>query len=71
MNIKIDGTDYDTDKLSADAKSQLNSLHYVDQELQRLNAQAAVLHTARMAYSNALKTALLAPDFGGDTIKLG
>ena len=34
------------------------SLQFVDQELQRLNAQAAVLQTARLAYANALKEAL-------------
>ena len=31
------------------------SLQFVDQELQKLNAQAAVLQTARMAYAEALK----------------
>jgi hypothetical protein len=31
---------------------------FVDQELQKLNAQAAVLQTARMAYAEALKEAL-------------
>jgi hypothetical protein len=49
---------YDLDKLSDDAKNQLVSLQYVDQELQQLNAQAAVLQTARLAYANALKEAL-------------
>jgi hypothetical protein len=34
------------------------SLQYVDQELQKLNAQAAVFQTARMAYAEALKEAL-------------
>ena len=57
-NIKIDNVDYDTEKLSDDAKAQLQSLQFVDQELVRLNAQAAALQTARMAYANALKEAL-------------
>ena len=48
----------DTDKLSDDAKNQLVSLQYVDGELQKLNAQAAVLQTARIAYAQALKEAL-------------
>jgi hypothetical protein len=34
------------------------SLQFVDQELQKLNAQAAVLQTARIAYANALKDEL-------------
>ena len=56
--IKIDDKEYDVDKLSEDAKGQLLSLQFVDAELQRLNAQAAIYQTARMAYSNALKAAL-------------
>jgi hypothetical protein len=44
-NIKIDNVDYDTDKLSDDAKAQLVSIQYVDQELARLQAQTAALQT--------------------------
>ncbi|MDO9277494.1 MAG: DUF6447 family protein [Polaromonas sp.] len=57
-SIKIDNMDYDIDTLSAEAKAQLQSLQYCDSELARLQAQAAVLQTARMAYSTALKAAL-------------
>jgi hypothetical protein len=56
--IKIDDKDYDLETLSDEAKNQLISLQFVDTELQRLNAQAAVLQTARLAYANALKDAL-------------
>ncbi len=56
--IKIDDKDYDLETLSDEAKNQLISLQFVDTELQRLNAQAAVLQTARLAYANALKNAL-------------
>ena len=56
--IKIDDKDYDLETLSDEAKNQLVSLQFVDTELQRLNAQAAVLQTARLAYANALKDAL-------------
>ena len=56
--ITIDNVDYDTDKLSDDAKAQLVSIQFVDQELARLQAQAAALQTARMAYANALKDEL-------------
>lgn len=56
--ITIDNNDYETDKLSEEAKSQLMSIQYVDQELARLQAQSAALQTARMAYANALKAAL-------------
>jgi len=66
--IKIDNIDYDTDKLSDDAKAQLVSLQFCDQELQRLQAQAAAYQTARMAYAKALQSALPAPPVG-DTLK--
>jgi hypothetical protein len=66
--IQIDGKDYDLDKLSTDAKSQLASIKFVDAELSRLQAQAAALQTARMAYAKALQAAL--PTLGSnDTIK--
>lgn len=58
--VKIDEKEYDLDKLSDEAKAQLASLQFVDAELQRLNAQAAVLQTARIAYSKALNEALAA-----------
>lgn len=56
--IKIDEKEYDTDTLSDEAKVQLQNVQFVDQELARLNAQAAVLQTARMAYAKALNDAL-------------
>ncbi|OIQ75080.1 hypothetical protein GALL_432560 [mine drainage metagenome] len=56
--IKIDDKEYDLDKLSDEAKNQLISIQFVDAELHRLNAQAAVLQTARLAYSTALNAAL-------------
>lgn len=59
--ISIDKNDYDTDKFSDEAKAQLVSIQYVDQELARLQAQSAALQTARMAYANALKAALPKP----------
>jgi Family of unknown function (DUF6447) len=56
--ITIDEKEYDTDALSDDAKAQIVSIQFVDQELQRLNAQAAVLQTARVAYSKSLSDLL-------------
>ena len=58
--IAIDEKEYEFDQLSQDAKNQLASLQFVDSELQRLNAQIAVLQTARNAYSQALNNALVA-----------
>ena len=36
--VNIDNVEYDTDKLSDDAKAQLVSLQFCDQELARLQA---------------------------------
>ena len=58
FNIKIDGKEYDIQAFSEEAKKQFASLQFVDSELQRMNAQIAVLQTARAAYSAALKEAL-------------
>jgi hypothetical protein len=66
--IKIDNVDYDTEKLSDEAKAQLVSLQFCDQELARLEVQAAAIHTARMAYAKALQSALPAMP-AGDTLK--
>ena len=65
--IDIDNKTYDLDSLSDDAKAQLQMVQFADQELARLNAQLAVVQTARVAYSNALLAALPAT---GDTFKL-
>ena len=59
--IKIDNVDYDSDTLSDDARAQLISMQFCDQELARLQAQAAVLQTARLSYSKALQAALPTP----------
>lgn len=56
--IKIDNKDYDTDKLSAEAKTQLTSLQVTDGEIRRLQIQLAIAQTARMAYAKALQAAL-------------
>ena len=67
--ITVDNHDYDFDSLSDEAKAQLQSLQFVDAELARLQAQAAVLQTARMAYAKALNEALpMLP--AGETMKL-
>ncbi len=56
--ITIDGKQYDTDTLSDQTKTQLVNLQFVDNELRRLQAQAAVLETARQVYVRALKDSM-------------
>jgi len=66
-NITIDGKDYDVDSLPKEAKDQIASLQFVESELQRLNAQSAVLMTARAAYSRALGEIVNAAKDGAKT----
>ena len=56
--IKIDGQEYELDKLSDNAKAQLQCIQYVDSELVRLGMQTAVLKTARAGYMKALNQGL-------------
>jgi hypothetical protein len=57
--IKIDDVEYDTNNLSEEAKAQLVSLQYCDQELTRLQAKMAAYKTARLAYAAALQEILI------------
>jgi hypothetical protein len=67
--IKIDNKEYDVDSLSNEAKAQLGSIQFVDNEIARLQAQLAAMQTARNTYGKALSSLL--PVLGtGDTIKL-
>ncbi len=59
--MTIDGKEYNLDELSDEAKAQIVSIQFVDAELQRKNAQVAVLNTARTAYAKNL-TELLPKD---------
>ena len=53
--IKINGKSYDLENLSENAKKQIVSLQFVQNEIQKLNAQIAAYKTAEMAYSKALE----------------
>jgi hypothetical protein len=67
--VNIDNKEYELDVMSNECKAQLASIQFVDQELARLQAQTAVLQTAKAAYLQGLKASL--PVVGGsDTIKL-
>ena len=66
--LKVNNVDYDMDTLSKEAKDLLVSPQFCDQELQRLQAQAAALQTARQTYAKALQAALPTEPIG-DTLK--
>ncbi len=55
VKITIDDVEYLFNDLSDEAKAQIQSIQFVDQEIGRLNAQVAIANTAKIAYQNALK----------------
>ena len=57
-NITIDGKEYDTDKLSEEARNQLISIQFVDRKIQELQLEQAAYQTARNAYAKALSDIL-------------
>ena len=55
--IKIEGRDGDRDLLSGTAKGRRTGIQWADAALPRVNRPAAVWHTARRSWANALKGA--------------
>lgn len=53
--ITIDGKDYDSDTLSAEAQDNILNLRYCDQRLTELRREMAIAQTARNAYAQALQ----------------
>ena len=56
--ITINEKEYETDDMSEEAKTQLGSLQFVDNEIAREQAKTAALQTARNAYAQALQKEL-------------
>jgi hypothetical protein len=56
--IQINGKNYNFETLPDTAKQQVQSIQFIDSELQRLRIQAAVFQTARSAYTKALQETL-------------
>jgi len=56
--VTIDGKEYDTDDFSDEAKAQLQSLQVVDRKIADLNADIAIMQTARNAYAKVLRELL-------------
>jgi len=75
-NIKIDGQDYDVDKLPEEARKRLEMLAFVDRRIQELQREMMAMQTARNAYAGSLKEVMPAPAAAapaglppGDTIR--
>jgi hypothetical protein len=65
--VTIDGVDYERDQLSEEGQYQLDLLLMTDQMIRQLQAEVAMMQTARQAYANALKASLVtmsAPTLG-------
>ena len=58
QKITIDGKEYPLSDLSDNAKAQVVNLQFVDAQIQQLNNEWAVADTARIGYTNALKSEL-------------
>ena len=58
QKINIDGKEYELSDLSNRAKEQVINLQFVDAQIQQLNNEWAVADTARIGYTNALKSEL-------------
>nr|WP_279222903.1 DUF6447 family protein [Stutzerimonas kunmingensis] len=59
--LTLDGTRYSIEKLSEEARSQMQNVQVVDAEMARLQQQLAIAQTARNAYVSALRAAVKAP----------
>jgi len=58
QKITIDDVEYNLDDLSEHAVAQIQSIQFVDAQIQQLNNEWAVADTARIGYTNALKAEL-------------
>lgn len=56
--VIIDGTEYDLDTMSENAKTQVNNIHFVDTEILRLQNSIAIFQTAKASYLHVLKQEL-------------
>jgi hypothetical protein len=61
-SINIDGKEYQLEDLSDNAKAQLESMQLTDQKIAQLQADIAMVQTARNAYAKALKAELPADE---------
>jgi len=56
--ITIDGKEYKLESLSEEAIAHIASIKIVDQKIADLNAELAIMQTARNAYAQALNELL-------------
>ena len=61
-NITIDGTEYNVDNLSNEAKGLINQIRMIDAEIQNIDMKKAIYQTARNTYASHLKQHLPTPN---------
>ena len=61
--VTIDGVDYAISELSENARQQVSNIRFADSQLQQLNNELAVADTARIGYTNALKSEIAKAQF--------
>ena len=57
LTVTIDGIEYPLDRLSLEARKQLESLKLVDQKISANQQEIAIMQKTRIAYSRALVSA--------------
>lgn len=57
--VSIDGVEYDTETMSQESRQQLEMLVMTEQKIRQLQAEVAIMQTARQAYASALKASLV------------
>ena len=57
--VSIDGVEYDSDTMSQESRQQLEMLMMTEQKIRQLQAEVAMMQTARQAYASALKASLV------------
>ena len=61
QRLRLDGVDFDVESLSLQARQILEQLRFVEQRLQEMHNQQAMLTKAKNAYIADLRSALLQP----------
>ena len=57
--VSVDGEAYDTDTMSQESRRQLDMLVMIEQKIRQLQAEVAMMQTARQAYASGLKATLV------------
>ena len=63
--VTIDGVNFDTDTMSQESRQQLEMLMMTEQRIRQMQAELAMMQTARQAYAAALKASLVPPPEAG------